>query len=224
MGGEVKGRVIFFQSFVCSSLLVFRSSSENCLFIDLNHTSKQRVHIRELTHQGWEFCLKRATNYIIKGRGAIKAYFKLCGQWGERRCDFFQSFFYCSLSVFRSSSENWLFIDLNHSSKQRVHIRELTHQGWEFCLKRATNYIIKGRGAIKAYFKLCGQWGERRCDFFQSFFYCSLSVFRSSSENWLFIDLNHSSKQRVHVRELTHQGREFCLKRATNKYQQGSGA
>ena len=160
-----------------------------------------------------------------KGRGAIKPCFKLRGQWGERTCEFFQSFVCCSLSVFRSTSENCLFIDLNHTSKQRARIRWLTHQGREFCLKRATNYIIKGRGAIKAYFKLRGQWGERRCDFFQSFVYCSFSVFRSSSENWLFIDLNHTSKQRVHVvfRELTHQGREFCLKRATNYISKSRG-
>ena len=139
-----------------------------------------------------------------KGRGAIKPCFKLRGQWGERTCDFFQSFVCCFLSVFRSSSENCLFIDLNHRRKQRVHVIELMHQKREFCFKRATNYISKGRVAIKAYFKLRGQWGERRCDFFQSFVCCSFSVFRSSSENCLFIDLNHTSKQRVHVRELTH--------------------
>ena len=160
-----------------------------------------------------------------KGRGAIKPCFKLRGQWGERTCDFFQSFVCCSLSVFRSSSENCLFIDLNHISKQRVHVRELMHQAREFCLKWATNYISKGRGAIKAYFKLRGQWGERRCDFFQSFVCCSFSVFRSSSENWLFIDLNRKSKQHVHVRELSHQAREFCLKRAIHYISLiGSGA
>ena len=30
---------------------------------------KQRVHVTELTHQGREFCLKRAINYIRKGLG-----------------------------------------------------------------------------------------------------------------------------------------------------------
>ena len=105
-----------------------RSSSENCFFIDLNHTSKQRVHVRELTHLAREFCLKRAVNYISKGHGAIKPCFKLRWQWGERPRDFFQSFVCCSLSVFRSSSENYLFIDLSHTSKQHVHVRELTHQ------------------------------------------------------------------------------------------------
>ena len=40
------------------------------LLFDLNHTSEQRVHIREVTFQAGEFCLKRAINYIIlKGSG-----------------------------------------------------------------------------------------------------------------------------------------------------------
>ena len=64
----------------------------------------------------------------------------------ERRCDFILSFVYCSFSVFRSSSENYLFIDLNHTSKQPVHVRELTYQAREFFLKRAINYISNGRG------------------------------------------------------------------------------
>ena len=161
---------------------MFRSSSENCHFIDLNHTSKQRVHVRELTHQAREFCLKRATNCISKEHGAIKAHFKLRGQWGERTCDFFQSFVCYSLLVFRSSSENCLFIDLNHASKQRVHVRELTQEAREFCLKRATNYISKGSGAIKAYFKLRGQWGERTCEFFSVF--CLLFPFSASIVIW----------------------------------------
>ena len=40
------------------------------LLSDLNYTSKQRVHIREVTLQAREFCLKRAINYIsLKGWG-----------------------------------------------------------------------------------------------------------------------------------------------------------
>ena len=96
-------------------------------FIDLNHTSKQRVHVRELTHQVREFCLKRAVKYISKGRGGIKLCFKLRGQWGERRCDFFQSFVCCSFSVFRSSSENWLFIGLNHII---IYTKKLLNSDW----------------------------------------------------------------------------------------------
>ena len=34
------------------------------LLFDLNHTSKQRVHIREVTLQARQCCLKRAINYI----------------------------------------------------------------------------------------------------------------------------------------------------------------
>ena len=41
------------------------------LLFDLNHTSKQRVHIREVTLQARQCCLKRAINYIsLKGSGA----------------------------------------------------------------------------------------------------------------------------------------------------------
>ena len=41
------------------------------LLFDLNHTSKQRVHIREVSLQAREFCLNRAINYIsLKGSGA----------------------------------------------------------------------------------------------------------------------------------------------------------
>ena len=43
---------------------------------------------------------------------------------------------------------SFLLFDLNHSSKQRVHIREVTLQAREFCLKRAINYItLKESGA-----------------------------------------------------------------------------
>ena len=68
---------------------------------------------------------------------------------------------------------------------------------------------------------------ERRCDFIHSFVYCSFAVSRSSSENRLFIDLNLTSKQHIniiHVTELTHQAREFCLKRAVNYISKGHGA
>ena len=97
-------------------------------------------------------------------------------QWGVKGGAILFSH-YCSFAVFRSSSENWLSIDLNRSSKQHIHVRELTHEVREFCLKRAVNYISKGHGAIKLCFKLHGLWAERKCDFFQSFFCCSLSVF-----------------------------------------------
>ena len=41
------------------------------LLFDLNHTSKQRVHIREVRLQAREFCLKRVINYItLRGSGA----------------------------------------------------------------------------------------------------------------------------------------------------------
>ena len=138
-----------FYSVVCL-LFLFSVSIviwKYCLSINLSHTSKQRVHIRELTYQVREFCLKRAVNQLYQqGTWGHKTVFQTSWavRWKEVR--FFRSFVCCSLSVFRSSSENCLFIDLNHTSKQRVHVRELTHQARKFCLKRAINYISKGRG------------------------------------------------------------------------------
>ena len=89
VGNEVKKEVRFFQSFVCCSFSVFRSSSENCLFIDLNHTSKQRVHVRELTHQARESCLKRVINYISKGREHRTVFYaSLAVRWKVLFCSF----------------------------------------------------------------------------------------------------------------------------------------
>ena len=81
MGSEVKGGAIFFQPFVCCSFSVFRSSSKNWLFIDLNRTSKERVHVRELTHQAREFLLEKSNKLYQQLRvGGIEPCFKLRGQ------------------------------------------------------------------------------------------------------------------------------------------------
>ena len=73
MGSEAKGGAIL--SVFCLLFLfnnyINRRLKMSFLLFDLNHTSKQRVHIREVTLQAREFCLKRAINYIsLKGSGA----------------------------------------------------------------------------------------------------------------------------------------------------------
>ena len=64
------------------------------------------------------------------------------------RCDFFSLLFAVTFRyVNRHLKMSFLLSDLNHTSKQRVHIREVTLQVREFCLKRAMNYIsLKGWG------------------------------------------------------------------------------
>ena len=68
------------------------------LLFDLNHTSKQRVHIREVTLQAREFCgLKRAINYIsLKGSGAQNRVLSLAGSEVEGVI----LFLYCLLTLF----------------------------------------------------------------------------------------------------------------------------
>ena len=72
MGSEVKGGPIFSVFlFDVPFRYINRHLKISFLLSDLNHTSKQRVHIREVTLQAREFCLKRAINYIsLKGSGA----------------------------------------------------------------------------------------------------------------------------------------------------------
>ena len=65
MGSEVKGGPIFSVFlFDVRFRYINRHLKMSFLLSDLNHTSKQRVHIREVTLQVREFCLKRAINYI----------------------------------------------------------------------------------------------------------------------------------------------------------------
>ena len=69
------------------------------LLFDLNHTSKQRVHIREVTLQAREFCLKRAINYIsLKGSGAPNRVLSLAGSVVEGVI----LFLYCLLALFNA--------------------------------------------------------------------------------------------------------------------------
>ena len=66
------------------------------LLFDLNHTSKQRVHIREVTLQAREFCLKRVINYIsLKGSGAQNRVLSLAGSEVEGVI----LFLYCLLTL-----------------------------------------------------------------------------------------------------------------------------
>ena len=69
------------------------------LLFDLNHTSKQRVHIREVTLQAREFCLKRAINYIsLKGSGAQNRVLSFAGSEVEGAI----LFLYCLLTLFNA--------------------------------------------------------------------------------------------------------------------------
>ena len=74
--------MLFFQS--CLLFLfnnyINRRLKMSFLLFDLNHTSKQRVHIREVKLQAREFCLKRAINYIsLKGSGAENSVLNFAG-------------------------------------------------------------------------------------------------------------------------------------------------
>ena len=72
MGSEVKGGAIFFSLlFAVIFQYINRHLKMSFVLLDLNHTSKQRVHIIEVTLQVRELCLKRAINYIsLTGSGA----------------------------------------------------------------------------------------------------------------------------------------------------------
>ena len=67
------------------------------LLFDLNHTSKQGVHIREITLQAREFCLKGAINCIsLKGSGAQNRVLSFAGSEVEGVI----LFLYCLLMFF----------------------------------------------------------------------------------------------------------------------------
>ena len=78
---------------------VNRHRKMSFLLSGLNHTSKQRVHIREVTLQAREFCLKGAINYIsLKGSGAQNRVLSFAGSETEGVI----LFLYCLLTLFNA--------------------------------------------------------------------------------------------------------------------------
>ena len=100
MGSEVKGGPIFSVFlFDVPFRYINRHLKISFLLSDLNHTSKQRVHIREVTLQAREFCLKRAINYIsLKGSGAQNRVLSYAGSEVEGVI----LFLYCLLTLFNA--------------------------------------------------------------------------------------------------------------------------
>ena len=88
------------------------------LLFDLNHTSKQRVHIREVTLQAQEFCLKRAIIYIsLKGSVAQSRDLNFAGSEVEGVI----LFLYCLLTLFNAFHGMWfLFKEVNSCSNKRL--------------------------------------------------------------------------------------------------------
>ena len=113
-----------------------------------------------------------------------------------RRCDFFSLLFAVPLRyINRHLKMSFLLFDSNHTSKQRVHIREVTLQAREFCLKRAINYIsLKGSGAQNRVLSFAGSEVEGVI----LFLYCLLTLFNAFSGMWfLFKEVNSCSNKRL---------------------------
>ena len=108
---------------------------------------------------------EKSNKLYQQGTRGNKSVCKLRGQWGEKRGDFFNLLFAVPFQyINRHLKSSFLSFDLNHTSKQRVHIREVTLQGREFCLKRAINY--KGRGHRTVFqASLAVRWKVLFCSF-----------------------------------------------------------